>query len=393
MTSPFHFTGTLFGPEDRKIQIEFEMSLVPSSLKLTLYLMDKYTSWALNSERFDFKARSCEEDLDSRRDWHTVNFLHILGDVFILEPLPMRGKTLEISIKASWGPCFAILRWGIKDAFLRVAVRPSPPYRSWVKDHLEPVTWQVAVTHSDRCLARYVTPKSVTHEASSSSTHPPKSGPPPAPRSSPKNFASAFCQASVIMIDGVSQTISNASRDFGVGPDLIHLETSMVVYRPVEYFHVPWPIVWVAVFDEFGAIRDTFWTMPTPVEFEVPVNQFPPEATHEINAPLAYDFPANLALPAHPRRPILIRPPPPMFPRPEPPVERPGYIPIPPGVRAVYTTQAVLLRSQPEMNHPRRLLAPAIRGGVAILGSLNVVDIAKRWAVRLDDAPEINPTI
>ena len=71
------------------------------------------------------------------------------------------------------------------------------------------------------------------------------------------------------------QTVSPLTADFGVGPDLIHLETTVTVFRPVEFYHIPWPVVWVVVFDEFGAIHDTLWTMPTPTEFDVPLNQFP----------------------------------------------------------------------------------------------------------------------
>ena len=134
--------------------------------------------------------------------------------------------------------------------------------------------------------------------------------------------------------------------------------------------------------------------MPTPVDDEIPVNQFPPETTHEITDPTVYAAPADFALPVHPHRPdFRFRPPHPLFPRPEPPVERPGYIPAPPGIRAVFTTGATLLRSQPEMNHPRRQIAPAIRHGAAILGELNVVEIAQRWAVRLNTNPEINPAL
>ena len=388
--------GTILSQDDRKIEIEFEMSLVPSSLKLTLYLMDKFTSYTLNSERFDFKARAHEEDLNSRREWQSNNLNHLLGDVFILEPLPSRGKTLEISIRYSWDPCFAIIRWMMGDCHLHIAVRPSPPYRTWVRDNIAPVTWQAAVTHSDRILSRWFSPKTPIHEPSSSSSNPPKAGPPPAPipKSSPKNFASVICQASVQMMDGVCQTISKATRDFGVSPDLTHLESSLIVYRPIEYYHVPWPIVWVTVFDEFGRIHDTLRTMPTPVEDEIPVNQFPPETTHEITDPQVYAVPADFALPVHPHRPeFRFRPPPPLFPRPEPPAERPGHIPIPPGIRAVFTTQAALLRSQPEMNHPRRQIAPVIQNGVAVLRDLNVVEIAQRWAVRLNADPEINPTL
>ena len=148
----------------------------------------------------------------------------------------------------------------------------------------------------------------------------------------------------------------------------------------------------MSVFDEFGAIRATLWSMPTPAEFEVPMNQFPPETIHEQILPEAYGLPANVLIPFAPRRPNF-RPPPPLFARPEPPAERPGYIPVPPGIRAVFTTGAALLRSQPEMNHPRRSLAPLVRNRVDQLGNFDIVGIARHWARALDENPEINPTI
>ena len=186
----------------KKIEVEFQMSLVPSSLKFTVYLMDQFASWALNSERFDFKARANEEDLESRREWYSANSQSNLGDVFILEPLSMRGQTLEIDIKFPWAPCLAILRWKLGEVFLHVAVRPSPPYRTWVKDFLAPVTWKAAVTHADKNLTRLLNLRPMTHEPSSSSPHPSKAGPPPhLPREvSPKHFAKqAYSRPMVIV--------------------------------------------------------------------------------------------------------------------------------------------------------------------------------------------------
>ena len=253
------------------------MSLAPPPLKFTAYLMDKFTSWTLNSERFDFKARANEEDLDSRREWHSLNTKSIIGDVFILEPLPLRGRTLGLAIKISWRPCFSTLRWEMGDCFLHVAVRPSPPYRAWVRDNVAPVTWHAAVTHSDRILARWANPQTVTQQASSSSPNHPRAGPPPAPKSVPKNFAQVHCQAAIPTTDGFCQTILPTTQDIGIGPDLIHLETTLAAHHPAEYYHVPWPVVWVTVFGESGAIRDTLWAMPTQEEFVVAVNVSPPK--------------------------------------------------------------------------------------------------------------------
>ena len=379
MTSAFHFMGLVMDEHDRKVQLEFSMSLVPSSLKFTVYLMDKFTSHTLNSERFDFKARACEEDLESRRDWFSSSFITLLGDVFVLEPLESRGKMIEIRTKISWGPCYAVLKWTLGDCHMHVAVRPSPPYRNWVRDNLAPVTWRNAVIHSDRVLDNLRTARTFSKsEASSSST---------LAQPSAKNYRDQFCQASSpAVFENFCQTDSRSTAECGIGPDLIHLETTIVPYRSVEFFHRPWPVVWVIVFDEFGVIHDTLWTMPTPLEVEVLVNQFPPETTHETE----YVIPADPLIAVPPRR-HLVRPPPPPFPRPEPPVERPGYMPAPPGIRAVFTTGAALLRSQPEMNHPRRLLAPRVRDGVHALAGLDVVGIATRWARLTDENPEGNP--
>ena len=401
--------GTIFDQFDKKIQVEFEMQLVPSRLKFTLYLMDKFTSYTLNSERFDFKARAHEEDLESRRDWQSNTMGNLLGDVFVIQPLDMRGKTLELTIKYSWDPCFAIVRWNHGECCLHVAVRPSPPYRSWVKDHLAPVTWHAAVTHVDLMIDRARNRRTSTHEPSSSSGAPPNlsvsaSPKPSCPPPPCKSVTDSFCQTSVRTSESFCQTTVITTRDSSTTPDLIHLETTLVIHRPIEFYHPPWPVVWVTVFDQFGVIHDTLWTMPVPYELIVDVNQFPPETTVEIQEPDAYDVPADLLMPVPPQgrnfRPPppgfpqhARRPPPPQFPRPEPPAERPGYFPIPPGIRAVHTTPAALLRSQPEMNHPRRQIAPLIRDGAARLGTFDIVGIAKRWARLLDANPEVNPSI
>ena len=60
MTSAFHFTGLVFGSQDKKIELEFRMNLVPPQLKFTVYVMGKFASYTLNSERFDFKSRAHE---------------------------------------------------------------------------------------------------------------------------------------------------------------------------------------------------------------------------------------------------------------------------------------------------------------------------------------------
>ena len=138
-------------------------------------------------------------------------------------------------------------------------------------------------------------------------------------------------------------------------------------------------------------IHDTLWTMPTPIEDQILVNVFPPpETAHEA---IEYAIPANFLNPANPIRPKTRPPPPPFNLRPEPPVERPGYFPVPRGIRAVFTTPAVLLRSQPGMNRPRRTIAPRIRQGMGAFSNSNVVDDAHHWARRLNPNPELNPSI
>ena len=375
--------GLVLDSQDRKIELEFRMTLVPPSLKFSVYMMSQYTSYTLNSERFDFKSRATEEDLESRRDWASSDSQVLLGDVFVIEPIDSRGKQIELSVKVSWDPCFAVIKWLMNGCHVRIAVRPSPPYRSWVRDYLAPVTWDVAVKHADSMIRKSIAsrqPAPKLPEPSSSSSQPPVI----------HQSQDQFCQTQCILTnDGFCQTVSRSFSEIGVGPDLIHLETTIVPYFPVEYYHPPWPTVWVHVVDELGVIHAVVPTIPTPVEEEVTINQFPPETTHEVTT----GYPMNPLTPP-PRRPFG-RPPPPPFHlfRPEPPVERPGYIPIPPGIRAVYTLGATLLRSQPELNHPRRLITPRIREGINALSDRNVIEIAQHWALRTNENPEVNPHI
>lgn len=109
---------------------------------------------------------------------------------------------------------------------------------------------------------------------------------------------------------------------------------------------------------DFVATQDFRRAMPTPPEIETNADQFPPESTRE------FDGPPLLRHTPHHLWPQITRPPrvrPPPFPvddPPDPPAADPWYIPVPPGIRAVYTTQAVLLRIQPEMNHPVLRIPP-----------------------------------
>ena len=59
--------GSLY-PEkgDGEIQVEFEFTAAPPDLRSSVYFTDHYRIRALYSQRFDFKARAHEEDLESR---------------------------------------------------------------------------------------------------------------------------------------------------------------------------------------------------------------------------------------------------------------------------------------------------------------------------------------
>ena len=237
MTSAFHFMGTVFDSDDNKIELEFHMTVFPPSLKFTVYLMGKFTSYTLNSERFDFKSRASPEDLDSRRDWLSAKIVVLLGDVFILEPLESRGKMIELSIRFSWDPCFAIIRWQMGSCHCHVAVRPSPPYRTWVRDNLAPVTWHAAVSYSDKVLDNLRTHRKTPHEPSSSSAGPSKNPPPVIHHRPTIQMLDSFCQADFEVKDSFCQTFSPLTVDFGVGPDLIHLITDLARYRSIEDYH------------------------------------------------------------------------------------------------------------------------------------------------------------
>ena len=86
--------------------------------------------------------------------------------------------------------------------------------------------------------------------------------------------------------------------------------------------------------------------------------------------------------------------PPPDFPidlRPESPTLDPHYAPVPPGIRAVFTIESMLLRSHPEMNHPIRRIPPLppLAGGSP--ATLDPEAVVRRWAILLDARREVNP--
>ena len=92
----------------------------------------------MNSQRFDLKERSCDEDLESRSDWGSSDRVHFMGEVHVLAPLEQRGREVPITMVVSWTPCFAIIWWNMIGVHMAIAVRPSPPYRDWAQAYDPP---------------------------------------------------------------------------------------------------------------------------------------------------------------------------------------------------------------------------------------------------------------
>ena len=176
---------------------------------------------------------------------------------------------------------------------------------------------------------------------------------------------------------------------FGVGPDLIHLETTLGRYRPFWFYHPPLPVRRLDVADENGVIREVRIFAATPPEIELPMNQFPPETTHGEDGPVRlYPIPPHM-LPLL-NDPPRFRPHPPLGAVHAPPIHAPGYIPVPPGIRAAYTDPVVFLRAKSEMNHHPRALPTAVARRPGESPTLDPEEIMRRWAVALDGRPEIN---
>ena len=185
--------------------------------------------------------------------------------------------------------------------------------------------------------------------------------------------------------------------DASIGPDLIHLETTLARFTPFWEYHPPQPTWILDILDEHGAIHDFRVTQYENPELEVPEDLYPPETTIEIPQAIpTHVLPFLTPPPLMRPPPVFLRPhgpvPPPPGPVPLPPDYPPGYIPIPPGIRAVYTTAATLLRGQPEMNHPRRQIATLPRDPNRF-ANLDPVEVMNRWVRLLDTRPEINPSV
>ena len=345
--------------------------------------MGAFVSRTLHSERFDFKARARPEDLDSRRDWQSTESTIFTGEVWALSPPEIRGRMIEIEIRASWNPRFAIIRWMHGDVHMHIAARPSPPYRDWAPGNSAPLSWLSDVSYLDeklKALIHKTTARPPRHFSCQTEI--------PCVPLRPRTYD--FCSQFVSSCRSVSCQVGPVMRECGVGPDLIHLVTTLSLYRPYWELHPPWPTLRLWIVDAEGVIHGFNDIIPTPLEFQLEVNQYPPETTLEPRPPITWDI-----VPPH-LIPRMFRPnlrPPPALPKagpPPPPDHPPGFIPVPPGIRAVYTTQAMLLRGQPEMNHPQcNLPAPRrVNGGQP---PRDVAEIMERWVALLNTNPEINP--
>ena len=398
MTSAWYVMGNL-SPQhgNDRVQIEFEFTPAPPDLRLSLYYMDRFQSKTLYSQRFDYKARGQPEDLESRRDWQSTEKVSFLGDVFAVSPRACRGQEIEIELLVSWNPCFAVLRWQHKGVHMHVAVRPSPPYREFVVGKSKPLTWIEAITGVDQAVLKLY--QAAPSFSSSSSSDPPRNVPSFTVSTQTEQFPRRparndfFCQFSASCRSVSCQSESPFLVDTGVGPDLIHLVTTLARFTPFWEYHPPLPTWRLDVVDEQGVIRGYRWLEFENPELEVPDEVFPPETTLEIPQALPRFVLPFLDRPIRPP-PMYLRPhgpvPPPPGPIPQPPDYPPGYIPIPPGIRAVFTTGATLLRSQPEMNHPRPRIATIPRDPNRV-PNLDPAEVMRRWVVLLDTLPEINP--
>ena len=213
--------------------------------------------------------------------------------------------------------------------------RPTlTPYREWGNANSRPSTWMEDVTHLSDKLEKF-------RPRSSAAARSPESPgiPAPAPgiplRSMTHDF---FCQVSDSCRIVSCQSESAKTCDVGAGPDLMHLGTAVALFRPFWIYRPPLPIRRVGVSDANAVIRGLRSFAAIPPDVELPENQSPPESAREVEGPDRLRPAAPHLLPlltAHPHR---CRPPPPFDPLPQPPIRDPGYIPVPPGIRAVYTT-------------------------------------------------------
>ena len=164
------------------------------------------------------------------------------------------------------------------------------PYRDWLCENLAPITWSCAATRLGRKLDNIRTrriPRKLTPSSSSSSHVAGIPIPPPQYQTSKRDQS---CQIGPptpqkLVQDGSCQVGCPIMADNGASPDLSLLEVSMLPFLPIASYNSHWSAVWVDVVDQFGVIRGSRSSMPTPPEIETPANQFPPDETQEADGP------------------------------------------------------------------------------------------------------------
>ena len=231
-------------------------------IRPSVYFTGAFKSKTLHSERPDFKDRAYSEDLESRRDWQTSDSAKFTGEVYFLSPLEIRGRQTEVSIHCSRNPCFSSVRWKYRDSHMAVVVRPSPPYRDWVLGESSPLNWTHAVSRLDRMLDSLAPNRGPrTADASCSADIPIV---PLRPKS--QDFWCQFMSS----CRSVSRQAVPSTRDCGVGPDLIHLETTLSIFRPYWFYHPPWQVAVFHVVDSNGVIRGIREVTPTSLKTRWP---------------------------------------------------------------------------------------------------------------------------
>ena len=69
---------------------------------------------------------------------------------------------------------------------------------------------------------------------------------------------------SIRTVEAGRQSISAVARDVGIGPDLIHPETTLASFRPFWSYRPPWPAQRIDVVDANGVIRGTRYVVINP---------------------------------------------------------------------------------------------------------------------------------
>ena len=98
----------------------------PPRMEFVFYEVDRRRTWALRSERFDFKARGAPGDLESRDSWASNYLNRYIGELQVVESLDVQGLEITTEVAISWDPPFVIVRWVMGNSHCHVASRPSP---------------------------------------------------------------------------------------------------------------------------------------------------------------------------------------------------------------------------------------------------------------------------